>query len=189
MNRGKKIIFVSHCLLNVNVKVLGLAAHRSAVKDLIHFLLDHDTAMIQLPCPETEILGMCRWGHVKDQLAFPFFEDHCRSLLVPFIRQIRMYRKNKYHLKGIIGIDGSPSCGVHKTCRSGLWSGDFLDKEDTWKKIQDLKWCAEPGIFMEIFQTMLMENNLSLDFFAVDETDIKTSLPGLFQTLSPLLKG
>ena len=60
MKRGKKIIFVSHCLLNVNVKVLGLATHQSAAKDLIHFLLDHETAMIQLPCPETEILGLCR---------------------------------------------------------------------------------------------------------------------------------
>jgi predicted secreted protein len=189
MKRGKKIIFVSHCLLNVNVKVMGLAAHPGVLKPLVCFLMDHDTAMVQLPCPETEILGLCRWGHVKDQLAYPFFKDHCRRLLAPFIRQIRMYRKNGYRLKGVIGIDGSPSCGVHKTCRSRQWSGDFLDKEDTWKKIQDLEWCAEPGIFMEIFQNMLMENNLSLDFFAVDETNTDISLSSLLQTLSPLLKG
>jgi predicted secreted protein len=187
MKRGKKIIFVSHCLLNANVKVMGLAAHPGALKELVCFLMDHDTAMVQLPCPETEILGLCRWGHVKDQLAYPFFEDRCRRLLAPFIGQIRMYRENGYRLKGVIGIDGSPSCGVNKTCRSRLWSGDFLDKEDTWKKIQNLAWSAEPGIFMEVFQALLTENNLSLDFFAVDETDIETSLPGLFRKLSPVL--
>lgn len=187
MKRGKKIIFVSHCLLNINVKVMGLADHPAAVRDLVCFLMDHDTAMVQLPCPESEILGLCRWGHVKDQLAYPFFKDRCRHLLAPFIRQIQMYRENGYYLKGVIGVDGSPSCGVHKTCRSTRWSGDFLDKEDTWKKIQSLEWRAEPGIFMEIFQSLLEENELSLDFFAVDESDIDTSLTSLCQTLSPLL--
>ncbi len=143
---------------------MGLAAHPGAVKELVFFLMDHDTAMVQLPCPESEILGLCRWGHVKDQLAYPFFKDRCRCLLAPFIRQIHMYRDNGYLLKGVIGIDGSPSCGVDKTCRSTRWSGDFLDKEDTWGKIKSLEWRAEPGIFMEIFQTMLIENKLSLDF-------------------------
>ena len=188
MKRGKKIILVSHCLLNVNVKVMGLAAQHSAVKELVCFLMDHDTAMVQLPCPETEILGLSRWGHVKDQLAYPFFEDCCRRLLVPFIHQIRMYCENGYSLKGVIGIDGSPSCGVHKTCRSRLWAGDFLDKEETWEKIQNMEWQAEPGIFMEIFQDLLTKNNLSLDFYAVDETHIESSLSSLFQTLSPMLK-
>ncbi len=188
MKRGKKIIFVSHCLLNVNVKLMGLAAHPGAVKELVFFLMDHDTAMVQLPCPESEILGLCRWGHVKDQLAYPFFKDRCRCLLAPFIRQIHMYRDNGYLLKGVIGIDGSPSCGVDKTCRSTRWSGDFLDKEDTWGKIKSLEWRAEPGIFMEIFQTMLIENKLSLDFFAVDESEIDTSLSSLFKTLSRVLK-
>ncbi len=187
MKRGKKIIFVSHCLLNVNVKVMGLADHPAAVRDLVCFLIDHDTAMVQLPCPESEILGLCRWGHVKDQLAYPFFKDRCRHLLAPFIRQIKMYRENGYYLKGVVGVDGSPSCGVHKTCRSTRWSGDFLDKEDTWKKIQSLEWRAEPGIFMETFQALLTENKEPLDFFAVDESDIDTSLTSLCQTLSPLL--
>ena len=60
MKRGKKIILVSHCLLNVKVKVMGLAAHHGAVKELLCFLMDHDTAMVQIPCPETEIWGLCR---------------------------------------------------------------------------------------------------------------------------------
>jgi predicted secreted protein len=42
-----------------------------------------------------------------------------------------MYRDNGYLLKGIIGIDGSPSCGVHKTCRSTRWSG--RNPASSWK--------------------------------------------------------
>jgi len=41
----------------------------------------------------------------------------------------------------------------------------------------------------EIFQALLTENKLPLDFFAVDETAIKPSHLDLFHTLSPLLKG
>ena len=90
MKRKKQIILLAHCILNVNSKVYGLAGYKSSLKDLVAFLMDQDLAMIQLPCPELEILGLKRWGHVKDQLDYPFFRQHCRSLLDPMIRQVRI---------------------------------------------------------------------------------------------------
>ncbi|MDA8135278.1 MAG: hypothetical protein M0T82_11685 [Desulfobacteraceae bacterium] len=184
MKRKKQIILLAHCILNVNSKVYGLAGYKSSLKDLVGFLMDQDTAMIQLPCPELEILGLKRWGHVKDQLDYPFFRVSCRSLLDPMIRQIRMYREDGYVLRGVIGIDGSPCCGVRRTCRSSAWSGDFLDKEETWEKIRQMHWAKEPGIFMEMFQSMLREASLSLPFFAVDETDSTETLPALIKELA-----
>nr|NJM02230.1 hypothetical protein [Desulfobacula sp.] len=47
-----------------------------------------------------------------------------------------------------------------------------------------MHWEKEPGIFMEIFQSMLQEASLSLSFFAVDETDIGEPLPSLIKELA-----
>nr|WP_022666314.1 CD3072 family TudS-related putative desulfidase [Desulfospira joergensenii] len=171
----------------MNAKVDGLASYPAAVRGLVDFLTDHEVGMIQLPCPETEILGVQRWGHVKDQLSHPFFSDCYARLLIPFVRQAAMYREQGYNLLGIVGVDGSPSCGVKKTCRSGQWGGDFLDSKETWKKVENLKWVKEPGIFMETFQKMLAEKELSLQFYGLDEAEAKASLPGLIDELSRVL--
>ena len=187
MKRGKKIIFLAHCILNVNSKVGGLASYPAMVRGLVDFLADRDVGMIQLPCPETEILGVQRWGHVKDQLSHPFFSDGCARLLASSVRQAAMYQEQGYTLLGIVGVDGSPSCGVKKTCRSGQWGGDFLDSEETWKKVETLKWAKEPGIFMETFQKMLAEKKIPLKFYGLDESDADASLPRLIDALSRAL--
>lgn len=187
MKRGKKIIFLAHCILNVNAKVDGLASYPAAVRELTDFLADQKVGMIQLPCPETEVLGVRRWGHVKEQLSHPFYSECCARLLSPFVRQAAMYQEQGYTLLGIIGIDGSPSCGVKKTCRSRQWGGDFLDSTETWGKVETLKWVKEPGIFMESFQKKLTEKALRLEFFGLDESNIETSLPRLIDELFRIL--
>lgn len=187
MNRSKKIIFLAHCIMNVNAKVEGLASYPAVVRGLVDFLADHEVGIIQLPCPETEILGVQRWGHVKDQLSHPFFTECYARLLTPFVRQAAMYLEQGYTIIGVVGIDGSPSCGVQKTCRSKQWGGDFLDSEATWKKVETLEWVNEPGIFMETFQKMLAEKSLHLRFFSLDETDAAESLPRLKEELAGVL--
>ncbi len=184
MNRGKRILFVSHCILNANAKVEGLASYPGAVNDLMKFLMEKELGIVQLPCPELQILGIRRWGHVKDQLSHPHFKQACGTLLSPFVQQAQMFLAQEYDIIGVVGVDGSPSCGVTKTCRSKEWAGDFLAPEQTWKKVNDLSWVEEPGIFMQIFQSMLTEKRICLDFFSLDESDPKTSLPKLTAALS-----
>ena len=187
MKRGKKIIFLAHCILNVNAKVGGLASYPAALRELTDFLADHEVGMIQLPCPETEVLGIQRWGHVKEQLSHPFFSDCCARLLTPFVRQSVMYQEQGYTILGVIGVDGSPSCGIKKTCRSGQWGGDFLDSTETWEKVKTIKWVKEPGIFMETFQKKLMEKTFPLEFFGLDESNVESSLLRLIDELSRIL--
>ncbi|WP_022666103.1 CD3072 family TudS-related putative desulfidase [Desulfospira joergensenii] len=188
MKRSKRLIFLAHCILNVNSKVQGIAEYKSAIKELICFLIDHDVAMIQLPCPETEILGLNRWGHVKDQFEYPFFQTQCRSLLEPIVGQVRMYHECGYRIEGVIGIDGSPSCGVHKTCRCPSWHGDFSNTKKTWTKIKQMEWENEPGIFIENFRSLLDDAGIHIPFFAVDEINGVETLDSLFDQLSLSLK-
>lgn len=184
MKRTKRIIFLAHCILNVNSKVHGLAEYKSTIKELICFLMDHDVAMIQLPCPETEILGLNRWGHVKDQFEYPLFQTQCQSLLKPIMGQVWMYHNNGYSIEGVIGIDGSPSCGVHKTCRCPSWHGEFLDKEKTWDRIKQVEWKNEPGTFIENFRSLLDDAGIQIPFFAADEINGDKTMNRLFDQLS-----
>ncbi|GAB6145975.1 hypothetical protein JCM12294_34150 [Desulfocicer niacini] len=98
-----------------------------------------------------------------------------------------MYHKNNYSIEGIIGIDGSPSCGVNKTCRCPSWHGDFLDMEKTWNKIKQMEWKNEPGTFIENFRSLLDDAGIQIPFFAVDEINGEKTLNILLEQLSQSL--
>ncbi len=52
INRAGKLVLLSHCLLNVNAKVYGLAKYEGALAGLTGFLVEEGFGIIQLPCPE-----------------------------------------------------------------------------------------------------------------------------------------
>ena len=52
MKRGRKIVAVAHCILNVNAKVYGIAQCPAGATDLINLLMDNGYGIIQLPCIE-----------------------------------------------------------------------------------------------------------------------------------------
>ncbi len=126
------IMAVCHCILNPASKVASLdaaeyEAERALRDSAMEALLRHGVGLIQLPCPELTLYGAIRWGHVKEQFDNPFFRAHCRSLLSPYLGQLAEYASHpgRFRILGILGIDGSPSCGVHKTC-TGAWGGELF---------------------------------------------------------------
>ena len=119
----KKIIFVSHCILNTASKVVlynqtDMDAEENLRKKFMHKAIDQEVQIIQLPCPEFTLYGPKRWGHVSNQFDNTFFRDHCRKILAPCIQQLKEYLANEdwFEVLGIVGVDGSPSCGVDYTC-------------------------------------------------------------------------
>ena len=169
MRRSKKIILLAHCLLNANAKVGGLCTYPAVLVNLLEGLVRREIGIIQLPCPEMLLYGSRRWGHVREQFAHPAFRRGCRQALQPIVDQLVDYRDHGYQLLGVIGIDGSPSCGVAAAASSGQWSGDFLDKEATWAKVDNLGTWPGPGVMIEELQVLLAEAQLELPFFAVAE--------------------
>ena len=80
----KKIIFVSHCILNTASKVVlynqtDMDAEENLRKKFMHKAIDQEVQIIQLPCPEFTLYGPKRWGHVSNQFDNTFFRDHCRK--------------------------------------------------------------------------------------------------------------
>ncbi|GBF35608.1 hypothetical protein DCCM_4737 [Desulfocucumis palustris] len=100
-------------------------------------LMEKQIGIIQLPCPEMVVYGIKRWGHVREQFDTLFFREKCQDIIKPITYQLLDYVKNGYKVIGIIGVDGSPSCGVNLTC-SGDWGGEFLGNIDVLNKVTQL---------------------------------------------------
>ncbi|MCP4692723.1 MAG: DUF523 domain-containing protein [Desulfobacterales bacterium] len=128
--RSKSVIFVAHCLLNQNSISDGTADYPGAVGDVMEVLRASRVGIVQMPCPELMCLGLDRGN--RDGAASPVVEENTRiremmerepaageiRRLVRFVaRQISEYRKYGFDVRGIVGINRSPSCGVETTSR------------------------------------------------------------------------
>lgn len=171
MNRSKKIVVVAHCLLNTNVKVDGISVERACAKKLIYYLIEKDYGIIQLPCVEMDMCGIRRWGQVKTQLNHPRYRERCEELLHPIVCQIEDYLVNGYQIKAVIGVDGSPTCGVDRTC-IGDWYGEIGEQYGTMEKAATCKMVKEAGVMMDVLQKMLKNRNIVIPFMALNEEDL-----------------
>ncbi|MDD3140634.1 MAG: hypothetical protein PHX08_16930 [Lachnospiraceae bacterium] len=163
----KKIIFVSHCILNTSSKVVlyneeEILAEEALRKRFMHLAIDNEIQLIQLPCPEFTLYGAKRWGHVSDQFDNIFFRTHCREILTPIIRQMQEYlvNENFFEVLGVVGIDGSPSCGVDYTCR-GNWYGSFEGRENLDETLSDCRLEKGAGVLISVLKEMLVEQKLN----------------------------
>lgn len=173
----KKIIFVSHCLINTASKVLNFSDGSMKKEDEVRkkFLLkaiENDIHIIQLPCPEFTLYGPLRWGHVKDQFNNIFFRNHCVEILKPFIEQMNAYVEcsDLFEVAGIVGINGSPSCGVDYTC-IGDWCGEISSRENFKDVIGTIKSVNEKGVMMEVLSEMLEKEGLKLKIVGLDKNN------------------
>ena len=176
MKRNKKIVLVAHCILNCNSKVEGLSLFEGVQKDVLKYLIEKDYGIIQLPCPEIDMYGIKRWGHVKEQFDTPYYRENCRRIFRNIKSQIIDYIKNGYEIKAIIGIEGSPSCGVNYTCSSKYWGGEVGEEFNIINKLKTVKMVEGMGVFFEEIRRELNDIGLDIKFVGIDETKMKQSL-------------
>ncbi|MEG1887325.1 MAG: hypothetical protein RR177_04285 [Oscillospiraceae bacterium] len=159
----QNILFVAHCILNVSSKVVMFTESEMAEEEALRrrFLseaIEKGVQLIQLPCPEFTLYGARRWGHVSNQFDNPFFRAHCCTILQPILLQMKEYtaNNNRFHILGVLGVDGSPSCGVAYTCK-GDWFGSFEGRYDLERTLATC--CLEngQGIFIDVLSNMLHE--------------------------------
>lgn len=183
VNRSRKLVILSHCILNANSKVEGLAIYKGAQNGLINFLMEEGYGIIQLPCPEITLYGIKRWGHVKEQFDNPYFREHCRNIFMPYLNQIMDYVKNGYQIYGLIGIDGSPSCGVNKTFSSTKWGGEVGEEFGINEKIKDLKLIQGKGIYIEEIENLLIQKGINIKLLGLDEENLLLSQNNIIEFL------
>lgn len=175
----KNIIITAHCILNVASKVVlynqeEIDSEENLRLKFLKEAIEKDVQFIQLPCPEFTLYGANRWGHVSDQFDNPFFRKHCHNLLNPILDEIEEYinHPDRFRVLGIIGIDGSPSCGVDYTCTGNCY-GSFEGRKDLDKTLSDICLANKNGIFIDELKKLLEERKIKLPVIGLfaDEPD------------------
>lgn len=130
--RGGQVVFLSHCLLNENVRYLGGAGRSGGVSEVVDEYLGRGIGIIQMPCPEQRAWG----GVLKPRMLVAYgsagtlWAPISRLLLRPFTwytrlvyarlaravaRDIADYRRSGMQVISLVGVGASPSCGVATT--------------------------------------------------------------------------
>jgi len=115
MERSKKVVFVSHCLLNQNVRPSGSEKYPGVVKDLLGLFAEAGIGIVQLPCPHIEFNeGLNRKLKSKTSYETNGYRICCQKISSSIIEEIERYLKEDYSVVAIIGVELSSTCGVHQ---------------------------------------------------------------------------
>jgi len=149
--RGYKVAVVAHCILNQNAKVAKYARYKGVVKEIVNTLIENGYGFLQLPCPENTYMGMSRWWQVRNQYDNPAYRRHSLSILQPVLDQIEEFHKMGCKIL-LIGIDGSPSCGINLTGLNEEWYGEPRHLE--YRKVE------RPGVFRELLEEQMEKKGI-----------------------------
>ena len=188
--RSKRVVFLSHCLLNENTRYLGGACRQGCIQEIVQVCLESGLGIVQMPCPEQHA-----WGGVLKRRLLLFFASQgtlvyqLRSVLLPGLlwytrsvyaniarlvaNQVQDYLSSGFTVLGIIGVDGSPSCGVQRSLdiRRSL---DLVGQLSTTAGIEDMNAIVQgclvdgQGIFVELLRKQLERKHLNVPFLAHD---------------------
>lgn len=116
MDRSKKVVFVSHCILNQNTRAKNQEKFPGIVKDIVELFMEADVGIVQLPCPQIEFNGGGIDRRLKSGkfLSENGYRAECKKMSTSIIKQIEKYLKKDYNVVGIVGVEFSSTCAVHR---------------------------------------------------------------------------
>ena len=138
MEREKKILLLSHCIINQNSVVFPLARAKGPFP-FVDTIIKNNIGIYQLPCPEFKFGGLNRPSQTKEEYDTKEFRDLCKTLSSDVVKDIKEYLKHDFQLLGIIGIENSPTCSIS----------------------------GKRGIFIEELFDNLAANNIKLDYIEI----------------------
>ena len=130
--RSRRVVLVSHCLLNENTRYAGGATRPGAVPEAVDELVSAGYGMHQLLCPERLAWGGVLKPHSlrlyssKGGVLYPLRGLLLRAFVVwtrlvywrlarHVVRDVADYQRSGIAVAGMVGIGASPSCGVTTT--------------------------------------------------------------------------
>ena len=202
--RGRRVVLVSHCLLNENTRYAGGATRPGAVAEAVGELIAAGYGIHQLPCPER-----LAWGgvlkphslhlyHSKGRLLYPLRGLLLRAFVVwtrmvyrrlarQVVRDVADYQRSGITVAGMVGIGASPSCGVTTTldiraslevvaaCPTAALTRDVMNE----RAVLGCRRKGE-GLFIAALDRQLRRRGLQVPAF---EHDLAAELRGSQQTL------
>ncbi len=158
MERSRKVVFVSHCLLNQNVYPIYKERYPGAVKELLQILAESDIGIVQMPCPQIDFFSEIeRERKPKSFYDTKGYRKYCRKIAKVILKQIENYLKSNYKVLGIIGVEFSPTCGVYQI--------------ENGNKISPGK-----GIFIEEFEEEMRKKKFQVPIVGVNLNNIYATI-------------
>jgi predicted secreted protein len=159
--KDRKIILICQCLVNPYCRVHILGQNFPLSLELMNYLLKRNVGIIQYICPETTAMGLMRNPQGRQQYDSIFFRDHCKDLLKTPLLMVQEFIKNHYRLCCFIGLENSPTCGIHwgrhKVNRYGTESPNQADQPEKDGPVL-------MGIMAEILSEELSRKNIYIPF-------------------------
>ncbi len=175
--RSGRIVVLAHCLINQNSVAPGLARAGGIIGALVKMLLENDVGIIQLPCPETGFMGLRRFWQSIEQYSSTGFKKYCRRIAAEVSDILEEYVRNGFKILGVIGIAGSPSCGIHHVSSNPEWMGDPSRVKGETTRVKGR------GVFMEELFKELKSRGIELPGIDYDHRDQEDSLKRLIDIL------
>lgn len=125
MHRSKRVIFISHCILNQNTVVCPLARAKGAYTEIIETIMKNGIGIHQLPCPEYRHLGIKRDPMTKEEYDTEEYRKVCKNISIDTIDIMKEYIENDYELAGLIGVNESPTCSIRNS--KGIFIEEMLE--------------------------------------------------------------
>ncbi|MED5018734.1 hypothetical protein P9847_15605 [Paenibacillus chibensis] len=123
MQSSRRIIVMSHCIINQNSVAPGKARSPGIMKSAVEWATEERYGILQLPCPELTFFGLDRPLMNVEAYDTPEYHAHNRRILLPVIDQLKTYQQHGYEIAGGLGIAGSLSCDPGR----GVFMRDFLE--------------------------------------------------------------
>ncbi len=111
MKRSKKLLLVSHCVLNQNAVLKDWERARGSFQ-FVSEVIKSGVALIQMPCPELIYGGLSRLPMTYEEYNTPEYRALCKKEALTVIRQVEIYVKEGYEIYGVLGIEESPTCSI-----------------------------------------------------------------------------
>jgi predicted secreted protein len=156
----KRVVFVSHCLLNQAIRPSEDGRYPNVTKELFTLFAEHEIGIVQLPCPRMESNDFTKKLVTKENVDNKKYRTYCQKLSENMLKQVEMYLKQNYSVIGILGVEFSASCAVHQIKNGG--------KNSPGK-----------GVLLEELEKTMQKKNFQVPIIGINLNNIYSSIEKL----------
>ncbi|MFH1070306.1 MAG: hypothetical protein V1794_11865 [Candidatus Glassbacteria bacterium] len=172
--RSRKVVFLAHCIPNMNARMHACAnVFPACVKPIIQLCLDSEVGIVQMPCPELMVVGLGRdrdepeVEYLRQALEQPVAVERFRALAGQVVFQMQEYRFQDFRMIAVVGSDGSPSCGVERTA----WPDPAR------------RFAEGQGVFIRELKAQMSRAGIDLPFKGIEDEKIEETVAWLAEQI------